>query len=119
MKRKYLLVIVLIVILCVSLVRALVPVPLTSSTGHCVLSDSGCFLVLDDLPVELHTRTGNTDVFNHLATGDKLFVIHDGILETYPAQTHTYFCLRIGRGDTSDIPQNVMDGLTELGRLSK
>lgn len=116
MKKKHLLVAVLVTILCISLVRALVP--LAGSTGRCVLSGQGsCFLVLDGTPIELHNRTGNLDAFGDLATGDRLFVIHSNIQETYPAQTSAYFCLRIGRGGTADIPRNVMDGLTQLGRL--
>lgn len=119
MKKKHLLVIVLVAILCVSLVRALVPEPLAGSTGRCVLSDQGsCFLVLDGTPIELHNRTGNADAFGGLATGDRLFVVHSGIQETYPAQTQAFFCLRIGRGGATDIPQNVMDGLTQLGWLN-
>lgn len=120
MKQKHLIVLILVVILCVSLVRALVPQPLTGSTGRCVLSGQGdCFLVLDGTPVELHNRTGNADVFGDLATGDRLFVLHGGIRETFPAQTYAYFCLRIGQGGMQDIPQHVMDGLTELGWLSR
>lgn len=118
MKQKHLIILILTAILCVSLVRALVPEPLASSTGRCVLSDQGsCFLVLDGTPVELYSPAGSTDAFGGLATGDRLFVIHGGIRETFPAQTCAYFCLRIDRGNTQDIPQNILDGLEELGWL--
>ncbi|MGN0978053.1 MAG: hypothetical protein ACI4PH_08370 [Faecousia sp.] len=114
MKKKHVYIAFLTVMLCVSLVMALNP-ELTLSAGRCVRSKAGeCFLVLDNTPVALSSRSGNPDFFNGLNTGDPVFVIHNGIQETFPAQTQAYLCLRLGSGGASDIPQDVMDGLAAV-----
>ena len=47
--------------------------------------------------------------------GDKIFVVHDGIAETYPAQTGVFFCVKLEDGSANDIPQKHIRELTELG----
>ena len=114
MKKKHVYVAFLAIIFSVSLVMALNP-GLTLSAGRCVRSQGGdCFLVLDDTPVALYSRSGDPGFFDGLATGDPVFVIHDGIQQTFPAQTQAYLCLRLGIGDAADIPQNIMDGLAAV-----
>ena len=113
MKKKHLYIAVLAIMFCVSLVMALNP-ELTLSAGRCVRSQSGeCFLVLVDAPVALYSRSGDPGCFDGLDTGDPVFVIRDGIQETFPAQTQAYLCLRLGSGNPQDIPQNVLNGLAE------
>lgn len=113
MKKKHLYIAVLAIMFCVSLVMALNP-ELTLSAGRCVRSQSGeCFLVLDDAPVALYSRSGDPGFFDGLDTGDPVFVIHDSIQETFPAQAQAYLCLRLGSGNPQDIPQNVLNGLAE------
>lgn len=86
------------------------------SSGYCVITDNGaCMIVLEGTPVELIRPGGN---FRNLSTGDRLLILHDGILETYPARTAAYLCLRVGSGSIQNIPQSVIDGLTELGWLT-
>lgn len=87
------------------------------SSGYCVITDSGaCMIVLEGTPVEL-TRHGGS--FRNLSTGDRLLVLHGGIQETFPAQTAAYLFLRTGSGSIQNIPQSVIDGLTELGWLTE
>ena len=49
--------------------------------------------------------------------GDKILVIHDDIVETYPGKTGVYAIFKLGDGTADDIPQTVVNGLTELGWL--
>ena len=72
--------------------------------------------IRDNSPIQMSNRTGK-DIFDRLEVGDKILVIHDGIAETYPGKTGVYAVFKLGDGSTDDIPQTVVNGLTELGWL--
>lgn len=115
--------IVVILIICAVLIVAAAAVVLLSggtgmSTGVCVRADNGgCLIVLDGSPVSMHQRSGG-DMFSGLDTGDRLFIIHDGIAETYPGQTGVYFALKLSDGDRDDVPADVLHDLRQLGWIS-
>ena len=89
------------------------------STGVCLVTDRGdCIIVLDDSPVVMGNQTGGEDAFDGLETGDRLWILHDGIQESYPGQTGVYLFLRRGEGGMTDIPIPVLDSLRELGWIS-
>lgn len=89
------------------------------TVGRCLITDNGaCLLVVDNSPIVLSHQGTDEAPYASLQTGDKLFVLHDGIQETYPAKTDVYFCLRVGSGSIEDIPDQVITGLAELGWLS-
>lgn len=119
MRRKHILFILLLMaILVISLVRIFDLEQLAGSSGYCVVTDDGsCLLVLDTTPVELLCENGG--ILPYLTTGDKIFVIHDEIRETWPAQTNAYFCKKIGSGTMDDIPPVVIDGLISHGWLTE
>ena len=70
-------------------------------------------LVLDNWPIKMSNQTGR-DSFNNLETGDKILVLHDGIQESYPGGTGAYAVIRLGSGSKTDIPQRVIEELTEM-----
>ncbi len=117
-------IIVIILILCAVLIAAAAAVVLLSggtgmSTGVCVRADNGgCLIVLDGSPVSMHQRSGGGDMFSDIDTGDRLFIIHDGIAETYPGQTGVYFALKLSDGDRNDVPADVLHNLREMGWIS-
>lgn len=76
-------------------------------------------LVDMDGAVVLSNQTANKNLFSGLQPGDKLLIINDGILLSYPGRTGCYFCLRLGHGDISDIPEKHLEQLRELGWLSR
>lgn len=88
--------------------------------GRCLVAESGSYMLIDgNSPVVMTDRSSGKDLFSELSTGDKIFVVHDGIAESYPGQTGAYFCLRLEEGDISDISESVIASLTELGWLDE
>ena len=90
---------------------------LSVSTGRYLEAKNGvAMLVLDNSPIQMSNRT-KRDLFDGFDIGDEILVIHDGIQETYPGKTGVYAVFKRGEGTAGDIPQNVVDTLTELGWL--
>ncbi len=90
------------------------------STGNVLISENGTyFLIKGNTPVRLSDYSEEKDVLPALANGDKVLVIHDGIAESYPASTLCRFCIKIGSGSTSDIPEEVITAMTGLGWLGE
>lgn len=89
------------------------------SVGRCLETKGGYMLVVDNSPIKMSNRSGNEDLFADLTNGDEIFVIHDGIAESYPAQTGAYFCLKLKDDGIGAIPEIVIDSLAELGWLSE
>lgn len=115
MKRKYWFFTILLLAV-ISLCGCTSSLPTSLSTGVClVTTDGNCLLVFDHSPIVLSNRTGRSDAFADLQTGDQLMVLHDGVQESYPARTGAYAVFRQGRGTVADIPQSVIDQLSQLG----
>lgn len=115
MKRKYwIFTILLLAVICLCGCTSSLPTSL--STGVCLVTTDGtCLLVCDNSPIILSDRTGRSDAFSDLQTGDQLLVLHDGVQESYPARTGAYAVFRQGRGTVADVPQAVIDQLSQLG----
>lgn len=85
------------------------------SAGYCVAADSGSYmLVIGNSPIVMRA-VGSESMFSGLQTGDKILVLHDGIATSYPGQTGAYLCLRLQKGDPSDVPESVLAELRALG----
>ncbi len=90
------------------------------SSGHVLISENGtCFLIKGNSPVRLSDYSEKNNVLPELKTGDKVIVIHDGIAESYPASTLCRFCIKTGNGSLSDIPEEVISSMTELGWIGE
>ncbi len=50
-----------------------------------------------------------------LTDGDRILIISDLINESYPGSTRAHFVLKLSDGEISDIPENTLDSLEELG----
>lgn len=88
------------------------------STGQCLMADNGSVLLMKDGPIRMSDRSLSGSLFDNLADGDRILVLHDGIAESYPAQTGAYFLLRLGSGSRADMTPSHLQQLTELGWLS-
>ena len=66
-------------------------------------------------PIQLKNLTDNKNLFTDLTDGDEILVIHDGIQESYPGATGVYAVFKLTDGELSDIPENVLVSLSELG----
>lgn len=88
------------------------------STGRFLRADNGtAMIVCDNSPISMSNQT-DRDLFGRLETGDKIWVLHDGIAESYPGRTGVYVVLRLAKGSIADIGQGVLDALHDLGWLT-
>ena len=88
--------------------------------GRCLITASGSYILIDEnnSPIVMSNQS-EKDIFADLSSGDEILVLHDGIQESYPAGTGAYYCRKLSDGKTEDIPQAVIDSLTEMGWLEK
>lgn len=85
------------------------------STGRYLEASGGdALVIIQNSPIEMHNQT-DKDLFENLDTGDEILVLHGVIAESYPGQTWVYAVFKLGDGTIADIPQNVIEQLTELG----
>ncbi|MBR4021329.1 MAG: hypothetical protein IKI94_01820 [Ruminococcus sp.] len=63
--------------------------------------------------------TDNEDMFDNLDTGDKIIVVHDLWLLTYPGKTHVYAVFKLKDGTIDDISKSTIDKLVEMGWLEE
>ena len=89
------------------------------STGACIVADNDrYFILMGNSPVAMHQVSGKDRGFPDLDTGDNIFVIHDGVAESYPGRTGVYFILKLSDGDINDIPADIITQLRELGWIA-
>lgn len=87
--------------------------------GRYLRSDNGTSMMIrDNSPIQMSNRT-ERELFNGMENGDKIWVLHDGIAESYPGKTGVYAVIRLEKGSITDISQGVLDSLRELGWLSQ
>ena len=92
----------------------------SASKGRLLIADNGRYLlVVDQTPILLSDRSDSKDLFEDFGIGDELLVIHDGINESYPAQTGAYYAVRLNKGSETEISSDVIDQLIALGWLSE
>lgn len=87
------------------------------SVGTCIKADNGRYLiVIDNSPIAMSQLGGNKDIFEQLETGDRIFIVHNGILETFPGRTGVYLVVKLSTGH--EIPQDIISQLTDLGWMN-
>ena len=85
------------------------------SVGRVLSANNSMMLILDNSPIQMSNRTDNDNLYAKLTDGDKVLVLHDGIAESYPGKTGVYGIFKLEDGSIADIPDAVMESLTELG----
>ena len=75
----------------------------------------GHIIIIENSPVVLRNSAGKLDLFTGLTSGDKIFILHDGIQESYPGQTGVYALLKISSGPITAVPKDILISLRELG----
>ena len=122
-KRKWLIplgIIIGIAVLSVAALWILTARGFGLSVGRCLIAGNGTYMLIEgNSPIVMSNRAGNEGIFDELETGDKILVLHDGVNESYPGGTGVYGIFRLGGGDISDIPEQVLEQLTDLGWLSE
>ena len=114
MKR---LTLVLAIVLAVSLLCGCVAHKLDFwAEGICVVTNNGrVLLMVKDGPIALTDRSKDGNLLDGLQTGDRIRVLHDGIAESFPAQTGVYRVEYLGKGDVAELSPQMMDTLRDLG----
>lgn len=93
---------------------------LSMSVGRVLITQNGTYMLIDgNSPIVMSNRLKNDKLFEGLENGDKIWVLHDGIQETYPARTGAYAVRKLEDGSVDDIPKGVLDALRELGWVSQ
>ena len=85
------------------------------SVGRVLSANNSMMLVLDNSPIQMSCRTDDGKIFAKLTDGDKVLVLHDGIAESYPGKTGVYGIFKLEDGSITDIPDGIIESLTELG----
>lgn len=105
-----------LLLICAGLLWYMASHTLSFSVGRCLVADNGSYMFIDDnAPIVMSTRRDKEKIFAGLETGDKILLLHDGIEESYPGGTGAYWCMKLADGTQADIPEQVMEELTELG----
>ena len=88
--------------------------------GKCLITAQGSYMLIDknNSPIEMSNQS-DKKLFADLSSGDEILVLHDGIQESYPARTSAYYCKKLSDGKAEDVPQSVIESLTEMGWLQK
>lgn len=92
--------------------------PFRTDTGIYIAAGSP-FILFDGgsgEPVIMLCPKGKDNMFSKLKTGDRILIVHNGtMMLSYPGQMNVYFCIRLKKGDISDVPEGVMESLEEMG----
>lgn len=81
--------------------------------------DGSCMIVVDEKsPIRMSDRTDKGNLFDGISSGDKILVVHTGIEESYPGHTGAYWIMKLSDGNRDDIPEEVIETLTNMGWLS-
>ena len=111
---------ILIVLICIAAIVTITVNCLQGRTvGRCLIADNGSvILIAGTESIVLCAKNPDSPMLKNLQTGDKILVFHDGVRESYPAQTLAYFVVKLGSGTEADIPASVISQLAELGWIS-
>lgn len=119
MKKKFIIpaiIVAVILILFGSIFWYMVSNSMSFSTGRCIVTSNGSYMVLlDNSPIQMANCSNNEELFADLKTGDLIKILHDGIQETYPGGTGVYYCQKLEAGSIEDIPNDIIESLSPMG----
>ena len=78
-------------------------------------NDSALLVTEEGMPMVLSVQEDGNDPWAGYHSGDRVRVTHDGVSETYPAQTGAYAWERLEEGTLNDVPEETLAALEELG----
>ena len=74
------------------------------STGRLYFADNGTYLIeSDDMAMRVSDCSKDAELFKGYQNGDKVILFHDGVNETYPAQTGGYYIIRTSKSTRGNI----------------
>lgn len=85
-------------------------------TAYVIKTDSDTEMVLmDNSPVVVKDETPRKNAFKNCSTGDRVLVVASAVAESWPGRTSVHWCVKIDGGDYTNIPEDVLAHLSELG----
>ncbi len=117
-RRKWLTAAAVSALLCVLMGVIWFLVPVQAGTGFYIAAEEPMVVFLGRYgePVVMRSSEGRRKMFQKLRTGDRILVFHDGrMMLSYPAQLNVFFCIRLRKGDASDLPEGALESLEEMG----
>ncbi len=91
----------------------------SESVGIAYLVDDALLVIVDDQPIIVSNQSLDENLFDEIKTGDKLEITHDGVAESYPAQTGVYRLEVIDEDCLDEVSQQTKDTLEEMGWIYK
>lgn len=86
-------------------------------TGYSLRCSNDSYMIIEETgsPTRYSfSKAVGTNV-EKLTDGDRILIISDLINESYPGSTRAYIVLKLSDGDISDIPEDTLVSLEELG----
>ncbi len=83
------------------------------SRGIIYLSDYGNYIIDNNMAMRVSDCSDDAKLFNGYSNGDKVILFHDGIEDSYPAQTGGYYLLRLSKGDGTYKPADEILGIVQ------
>ncbi len=90
----------------------------TESMGIAYRTDIALLIIVDDMPISVSNQSFDENLFSDIQTGDKVEITHDGVAESYPAQTGVYKLSVIQKDCLVEVSQDTLDTLTEMGWIA-
>ena len=86
------------------------------STGRLYFADNGTYLIdSDDMAMRVADCSDDKELFKGYQNGDKVVLFHNGVEESYPAQTGGRFAFRVSKGDGTYKPADEVLGIVSFG----
>ena len=86
------------------------------SAGRLYFADNGTYLIdSDNMAMRVSDCSKDAELFKGYQNGDKVILFHDGVNETYPAQTGGYYIIRTSKGDGTYKPADEVLGIVSFG----
>ena len=89
----------------------------TLTEGYSLKCENGSYMIIDERgsPIRYSFDKALGSDVEKLTDGDRILIISDLINESYPGSTSARFILKLEDGKLSDIPEETLRSLSELG----
>ena len=82
------------------------------TTGRLYFADNGTYLIdSNDMAMRISDCSEDKELFKGYQNGDRVVLFHNGVEESYPAQTGGHFAFRISKGDGTYKPADEVLGI--------
>lgn len=86
-------------------------------SGYSLRCHNDIYMIIEETgsPIRYSFSSAVGTNVEKLRDGDRILIISDLINESYPGSTRAYVVLKLSDGEVSDIPENTLISLEELG----